>query len=60
MHGRLLSATTSCHAEVKRRRKLTRRRVEAAVSPAKRLNGADGISDIEGEATRVGASERGQ
>jgi hypothetical protein len=24
------------------------------------LNGADGISDIEGEATRVGASDRGQ
>jgi hypothetical protein len=25
-----------------------------------RTNGADGISDIEGKATRVGASERGQ
>jgi hypothetical protein len=25
-----------------------------------RVNGADGISDIEGKATRVGASERGQ
>src|SRR6266436_1047556 len=25
-----------------------------------KLNGADGISDIEGKATRVGASERGQ
>jgi len=24
------------------------------------LNGADGISDVEGKATRVGASERGQ
>jgi hypothetical protein len=24
------------------------------------MNGADGISDIEGKATRVGASERGQ
>jgi hypothetical protein len=30
------------------------------VPPAARLNGADGISDIEGKATRVGASDRGQ
>jgi hypothetical protein len=34
--------------------------VEAGVSPAKKLNGADGISDIEGKASRVEASERGQ
>ena len=30
----------------------------AAACP--RANGAEGISDIEGKATRVGASERGQ
>jgi hypothetical protein len=38
---------------------------EAAVSGSERVkwnlhNGADGISDIEGKVTRVGASERGQ
>src|SRR6266566_6214673 len=37
-------------------------RHRASTSGAQRsvLNGADGISDIEGKATRVGASERGK
>jgi hypothetical protein len=32
----------------------------STISCIRLINGADGISDIEGKATRVGASERGQ
>ena len=32
----------------------------SALSEKEMMNGAEGISDIEGKATRAGASERGQ
>jgi len=59
-HKALLTRRNPASAGRRRLRCISSTAVQAGVSPAKRLNGADGISDIEGEATRVGASERGQ
>src|SRR5437773_12352559 len=48
------------HWRVNRNSQSHRHRRKYVRGPRSVLNGADGISDIEGKATRVGASERGK
>src|SRR5205809_3723485 len=48
------------HRRVNRNSQSHRHRRKYVRGPRSVLNGADGISDIEGKATRVGASERGK